>query len=560
MTTEFILPDIGEGIVECELLEWLVAEGDTIEEDQPVAEVMTDKATVQIPAMHAGVVKKLHYKVGDIAKVHEPLFAMEIEGDASADSAPAPSSEDSSQAPAAEEEVPGRENNPAQDKAKESSGASSQIEDFILPDIGEGIVECEIVKWHVAKGDTIAEDQPVVEVMTDKAMVEIPAKHAGEVHELYYQQGDIAKVHAPLFALVVEGDSDSASDNASDSDSVAANNTGADKSAAARETAKASSDQNQKWPDGDFEPPVEIPGRVLASPAVRRVAREKDIDLTKVEGSGKKGRILKQDVLDNGGTAKVTGKQDSESSAKPEQAPAKQSGGVTTEPVKGIRAAMAKQMTASVQTIPHFTVSDELQMDALMALRSDLKPVFAEKNVKLSFMPFFVKALSLALTEFPIINSQLNDDATELSYFDDHNIGFAVDSKIGLLVPNIKRVQDLSLFEIAQQMQDIIDKAREGKLGGDMLKGGTISISNIGAIGGMTATPVINKPEAAIVALGKTQKLPRFDENGNVSAQHLMQVNWSGDHRIIDGATMVKFNNLWCSYLSNPTSMLMHLR
>ncbi|QCZ93498.1 dihydrolipoyllysine-residue acetyltransferase [Salinimonas iocasae] len=560
MTTEFILPDIGEGIVECELLEWLVAEGDTIEEDQPVAEVMTDKATVQIPAMHAGVVKKLHYKVGDIAKVHEPLFAMEIEGDASADSAPAPSSEDSSQAPAAEEEVPGRENNAAQDKAKESSGASSQIEDFILPDIGEGIVECEIVKWHVAKGDTIAEDQPVVEVMTDKAMVEIPAKHAGEVHELYYKQGDIAKVHAPLFALVVEGDSDSASGNSSDSDSGAAKNTGADKSAAARETGKAPSEQNQKWPDGDFEPPVEIPGRVLASPAVRRVAREKDIDLTKVEGSGKKGRILKQDVLDNGGSAKVTGKQDSGSSEKPEQAPAKQSGGVTTEPVKGIRAAMAKQMTASVQTIPHFTVSDELQMDALMALRSDLKPVFAEKNVKLSFMPFFVKALSLALTEFPIINSQLNDDATELSYFDDHNIGFAVDSKIGLLVPNIKRVQDLSLFEIAQQMQDIIDKAREGKLGGDMLKGGTISISNIGAIGGMTATPVINKPEAAIVALGKTQKLPRFDENGNVNAQHLMQVNWSGDHRIIDGATMVKFNNLWCSYLSNPTSMLMHLR
>lgn len=560
MTTEFILPDIGEGIVECELLEWLVAEGDTIEEDQPVAEVMTDKATVQIPAMHAGVVRKLHYKVGDIAKVHEPLFAMDVEGDESAADSPASSANEKAQAPTAEEEVPGRENNAAKDEAQEASTGKGQIEDFILPDIGEGIVECEIVKWHVAKGDTIEEDQPVVEVMTDKAMVEIPAKHAGEVHELYYQQGDIAKVHAPLFALVVEGDSDETTGSSSDTTSKT---TSSDKSATAPKTNEAKTGtqrQEQKWPDGDFEPPVEIPGRVLASPAVRRVAREKDIDLTNVEGSGKKGRILKQDVLDITSPARGEDKADKAASSQPAQSTAKPSGGITTEPVKGIRAAMAKQMTASVQTIPHFTVSDELQMDALMTLRSELKPVFAKKDVKLSFMPFFVKALSLALTEFPIINSQLNDDATELSYFDDHNIGFAVDSKIGLLVPNIKRVQDLSLFEIAQQMQDIIDKAREGKLGGDMLKGGTISISNIGAIGGMTATPVINKPEAAIVALGKTQKLPRFDENGNVTAQHLMQVNWSGDHRIIDGATMVRFNNLWCSYLSNPTSMLMHLR
>lgn len=299
---------------------------------------------------------------------------------------------------------------------------------------------------------------------------------------------------------------------------------------------------------------MEIPGKVLASPAVRRVAREQDIDLTTIKGSGKKGRILKQDVQSQQTVAKA------ESVAPDRQATPAGSGNVRTVAVRGVQAAMARQMSASVHTIPHFTVSDELQMDALMTLRSALKPEFEKQDVKLSFMPFFVKALSLALHDFPIINSQLNDDATELTYFDDHNIGFAVDSKIGLLVPNIKRVQDLSLLEIARQMQDIIGKAREGKLGGDMLKGGTISISNIGAIGGMTATPVINKPEAAIVALGKTQKLPRFDDNGQVTAQHLMQVNWSGDHRIIDGATMVRFNNCWCSYLSEPTRMLMHLR
>ena len=235
-------------------------------------------------------------------------------------------------------------------------------------------------------------------------------------------------------------------------------------------------------------------------------------------------------------------------------------GQTRTEKVRGIQAAMAKQMSASVYTIPHFTVSDELVMDNLMSLRSTLKPAFEEKGVKLSFMPFFVKAMSLALNEFPIINSQLNEDATEITYFDDHNIGFAVDSKIGLLVPNIKGVQRLSLLDIAQQMQQIIEQAREGRVAGEHLKGGTISISNIGAIGGITATPVINKPEAAIVALGKTQKLPRFDDNGNVTAQHIMAVNWSGDHRLIDGATMVRFNNLWMSYLMQPEKMLMHLK
>ncbi|QPG07076.1 dihydrolipoyllysine-residue acetyltransferase [Salinimonas marina] len=571
MTTEFILPDIGEGIVECELLEWLVAEGDHIEEDQPVAEVMTDKATVQIPAMHAGKVLKLHYKTGDIAKVHEPLFAMQIDGDTSTSVTADNEAADTATSPEAPPEAESATTSAAATQPKTNN--SQTIEDFILPDIGEGIVECEIVKWHVQQGDTIEEDQPVVEVMTDKAVVEIPAKHAGKVNELYYQQGDIARVHEPLFSLAItgeQGDSDtSQSPDKPDATLSAPTQKPVTTQAGSGIAGEAgASSKDQKWPDGEFEPPVEIPGKVLASPAVRRIAREQHIDLTQVSGSGKKGRILKQDVQQAGaasasqsdtGAAKATEK----TATQPGVAASSHSsaaGGVRVEPVKGIRAAMAKQMTASVQTIPHFTVSDELRMDALMTLRGQLKPVFAEQGVKLSFMPFFVKALSLALKEFPVVNSQLNEKATELSYFDDHNIGFAVDSKIGLLVPNIKQVQNLSLFEIAQQMHTIIDKAREGKLSGDDLKGGTISISNIGALGGITATPVINKPEAAIVALGKTQQLPRFNEAGEVEAHNIMQVNWSGDHRIIDGATMVKFNNLWCHYLMNPSAMLAHLR
>ena len=566
MTIEFILPDIGEGIVECELLEWLVSEGEHIEEDQPVAEVMTDKATVQIPAMHAGVVNKLHYAVGDIAKVHAPLFSMTPD-DADANS-------DTQEDAQAEVKDNASETATANDSASSGASNGKHIEDFILPDIGEGIVECEIVKWNVAEGDEIEEDQAVVEVMTDKAVVEIPAKNAGTVHRLYYAQGDIAKVHSALFALEVAGEVTTTSGTNDDSPSANNNASSVASQSSVNTQTNGSSQQSaqvapSKFSDGEYEPPIAIEGKVLASPAVRRVAREKNIDLSTVEGSGKKGRILKSDVLNLQHSNVDTSSQNTSSSA-PSSSTAEKGdlnststvlkGSVRTEKVRGIQAAMAKQMSASVYTIPHFTVSDELVMDNLMSLRKLLKPEFEAKNVKLSFMPFFVKAMSLALNEFPVVNSQLNEDATEISYFADHNIGFAVDSKIGLLVPNIKRVQDLSLLEIAVQMQDIIEQARAGRVAGEHLKGGTISISNIGAIGGITATPVINKPEAAIVALGKTQKLPRFDDEGNVSAQNIMAVNWSGDHRIIDGATMVRFNNLWMSYLTQPEKMLMHLK
>ena len=533
MLNEFILPDIGEGIVECELLEWLVAEGDTIEEDQPVAEVMTDKATVQIPAMHAGVVKKLHYAVGEIAKVHQPLFQMEIAGDTTNISAPKVESADNIEQPSTEKPV-------------SVSKSSKRVEDFLLPDIGEGIVECEIVSWRVAEGENVAEDQPVVEVMTDKAVVEIPAKYAGVISKLYYNQGEIARVHEPLFALEVEG-AESSESTSETSVQVTAPS----------QTAPSAKSESANYADGDYEPPVEISGRVLASPAVRRIARERNIDLTKVNATGKKGRVLKGDVL--AFTSAPDKQPNKATTTEVAVRTAPTVGGTRVEKVKGIQAAMAKQMQASVSTIPHFTVSDELNMDNLIALRKCLKPEFEKQGVKLSFLPFFIKALSLALREFPIINAQLNDDATELTYFDDHNVGVAVDSKVGLLVPNIKQVQTKSLFDVAKDLQRLIDLGRDGKLTSDDLKAGTISISNIGALGGTIATPVINKPEAAIVALGKTQKLPRFDEQGNVMAASIMTVNWSGDHRIIDGATMVKFNNLWCSYLSNPETMLMHL-
>lgn len=523
MSTDFILPDIGEGIVECEVVEWLVAEGDEVKEDQPICEVMTDKAMVEIPAKSDGVVSKLYYAKGDIAIVGQPLFAVtEPGGQTVAD--PTPAVETSSAA------TTDRNQNVA---------STTASEDFILPDIGEGIVECEVVAWLVAEGDEVKEDQPVCEVMTDKAMVEIPAKSDGVVSKLYYAKGDIAIVGKPLFAITHNGAVNAAQP--------------AQKAPSAKVTEQVAVATPQAV-TGNVEAPAGKK-KAVASPAVRRRAREMNIDIAAVNGSGAKGRVYKEDLIafQQNGTNPVS------NNVATDNVVSLPSSSTRVEPIKGIKAAMAKAMQESVSTIPHFTYSDEIDLTNLVKLRKKLKPEFEAQGIKLTMMPFFMKAMSMAMRQFPIMNSQPNADCTELTYYEDHNIGMAVDSKVGLLVPNIKGCQAMSIKEIAVKVAEMTEQARSGRLAPDQLKGGTISISNIGALGGTTATPIINKPEVAIVALGKMQTLPRFDTNGEVEARQIMNVSWSGDHRIIDGGTIARFNNLWTRYLEDPTSMMMEM-
>ena len=415
--------------------------------------------------------------------------------------------------------------------------------DFILPDIGEGIVECELVEWLVKEGEEISEDQPVADVMTDKALVQIPAMHSGVVEKLYYKQGDIAKVHSALFAITPETDHvECKIEQADVIENAALNNT--DESVTVSETS-STINVVQSSTASHSE-------KVLASPAVRRVARELDVNIQQVTGSGKKGRVYKDDVLahqEHGQGLMVSNNQQ-----------VNMPGSTKVEAIRGIKKAMAAAMQESVSTIPHFTYCDEIDLTELFQLRSALKAEYAKQDITLTMMPFFMKAMSLALKDYPVINSQVNADCTELTYFNDHNIGMAIDSKVGLLVPNIKQVQTKSIISLAQDIMRLTDDARSGRVSSEDLKGGTITISNIGAIGGTIATPIINKPEAAIVALGKLQKLPRYNEQGDVEARYIMQVSWSGDHRVIDGGTIARFCNFWKSFLEKPSHMLVHMR
>jgi 2-oxoisovalerate dehydrogenase E2 component (dihydrolipoyl transacylase) len=280
-------------------------------------------------------------------------------------------------------------------------------------------------------------------------------------------------------------------------------------------------------------------------PAVRRMGREHGIDLSQVRpsGTGPGGKaevILKEDVL--------------EYMAAQRQGPGAQ--GDRTVAVSGFQRAMAKKMEEALR-VPHFTFCDEVNMDKLVELRAMLKPAC---EAKLTYMPFFIKAASLALHKTPILNSHLSPTAEELTYKADHNISIAVNSAKGLVVPNIKAVQSQSVFEIAGELERLVALAQEGTLPADDLADGTFALSNIGAIGGTYATPVVMTPQVAIGALGRLQTLPRYDDEMNVVPARLISASWSADHRIIDGATMAQFAIDWKALIERPELMLAQLR
>ncbi len=431
--------------------------------------------------------------------------------------------------------------------------------DFILPDIGEGIVECELTKWLVREGDLIEEDQPVVEVMTDKALVEIPAPEQGRITRLYYGEGEIARVHEPLFAYQTE-------EGEGDQEEPSTETQHGTPEADATTASPAEADSGP----GETAEPVSRPvatatggparRRTPATPAVRRLVREHGLTLDAIRGSGKHGRVLKADVLahvDGSATGEQPGEQ-ARSTREPGPAPLQQEGRV--EPIKGIRAAMAKQMAHSAAIIPHFIYGEEVDITELLALRERLKPDAEARRVRLTLMPFFMKALAIAVAEYPVMNSRVNDAVTEIHYQPHCNIGMAVDSEAGLMVPNIKQVEQRTVLEIAEEIARLVEAARAGRVARDDLHDGTITLSNIGALGGTYAAPLINAPEVAIAALGRTQHLPRFDAEDRVVKRAILPVSWAGDHRIIDGGTMARFCNRWKGLLESPDAMLLHLR
>ena len=509
---EFKLPDIGEGVAEGEIVKWLVAEGAAVEEHQAVVEVMTDKATVEIPAPASGTVSRTLVAEGDVIPVGTVIFHLETGAavPAAAAAAPAAASAPSAPAPASA---------PAPVPAAPAGGGSTI--DFKLPDIGEGVAEGEIVQWFVEDGAAVEEHQAVVEVMTDKATVEIPAPASGVIVRRLVEAGATVPVGDVIFQLQTSAAAPAAASAAAPQPAPVA---------AAVAAPSAANGRGAK---------------VLAVPSARRVARELGVDLTQVGGTGRNGVVRRADVeaFARGVSATTPAPAAVPAQASPAPAPVV-TGEATRRPYRGVRRKIADAMVRSKYTAPHFTVVEEVDVTELVALRAKAKAIGAEKGVKVTYMPFIMKAVASGLRRFNVLNGHLDEQAQEIVNPAEINLGIATDTPNGLIVPVIKNVELKGVLELASELGDLAARTREGKVKPDELKGSTFTITNAGNIGGTLATPIINFPDIAILGVHRIVKRPGIvetPEGDEIAVRQYMNFSCSVDHRLADGADAARF-------------------
>jgi len=385
-----------------------------------------------------------------------------------------------------------------------------------LPDIGEGVVEGEVVEWLKQEGDTLKQDEPVVVVMTDKATVELPAPHPGTLKKHYQNPGEVAKVNHPIYDI---------------------------------EVAETQVQQKQKKSVVSKEKKLlskKTGGGTMATPATRQLAKELGVDIDKVTGTGKEGRVLDQDVV--------------LFHAQPKTLLARHTPTLHMKddeeiPIVGVPHMMAEKMVESKNVVPHFSFFDQLDATRLIQLRENIQPKAEKEGYQLTYMPFFIKALSNALKKHPHVNSSVELDVSKLNLHKHHNIGVASSTESGLIVFVLRDVQEKSLEQVIKEYNQMMTKMKEGKLDRNDMINSTITISNFGPLGGYWATPIINYPEVAILGVAKIRKEPVVKAD-RVVIRPRLNLSWSFDHRVIDGSLAATFSNTFISLLENPAQIL----
>jgi 2-oxoglutarate dehydrogenase complex dihydrolipoamide succinyltransferase (E2) component len=432
--------------------------------------------------------------------------------------------------------------------------------EFRLPDIGEGIHEGEIVKWLVKEGDIVREDQPMVEVMTDKATVEIPAPRAGKILKLNAKEGETVKVGSVL--VIIEELGEAKPEPKREVVEAPPQREPEPVAAAVSTTATAVAAPPPPSPATPTAAPAQ---RVLATPATRKLARELGVDISQIRGTGPGGRVTDEDVRRF--AAARTAPQPPPPSPAPTPPPAASAfapSAVVTDrreeriPLRGIRKRIAEHMHQSKTTAAHFTYVDEVDMTELIQIREQMKPLAEQKGVKLTYLPFIVKASVAALKEMPILNASIDEAKGEIVIKKYYNIGIATATDEGLIVPVIKDADRKSLLEIAMEIERLAKAAREGKIALSDLQGGTFTITSLGALGGLFATPIINYPEVAILGIHEIKKRPVVRDN-QIVIRDIMYVSLSFDHRLIDGDVGARFCKKIISYLENPKLLFLEL-
>lgn len=441
---------------------------------------------------------------------------------------------------------------------------------FNMPDVGEGMAEGEIVAWDVKVGDQVQEEDTLVEIQNDKSVEEIMSPVAGKITKLYVEEGDMAIVGEPLVAFEGEGLPDH-EEPASLEDSEAETEDNE-----AEETSAPQAEEEQVHEEVSAETTAaprkqRADGLILAMPSVRRYAREEGVDIAEVGGSGQHGRILKEDI----DAFKAEGSAAPAASEVSEAAPAATAAPVMAQPtdvtffaeanadkVEHVRMApmrrlISEAMTVSSQTAPQVTLFKDVEVSKLWAHRKKFKALAEEKGKKLTFLPYAVKAVIAAVKQFPALNASVDAKNNEFLLKHYYNVGIATDTDAGLFVPNIKNADTKSMFALAGEIAEKAEKAHAGELDNEEMGDGTITISNIGSIGGEFFTPILNYPEVAILGFGAIVQEPVVNEQGELAVGRVLKLSLTFDHRIVDGATGQRALNEIARLLSDPESLLM---
>jgi pyruvate dehydrogenase E2 component (dihydrolipoamide acetyltransferase) len=415
--------------------------------------------------------------------------------------------------------------------------------EFKFPDIGEGLTEGEIVRWLVKEGDEVKEGQPLVEVETDKALAEIPSPRTGVILKILAKEKEIVKVGQVIVVIGEKGEPLAAPPPKPKSVGVVGELEEAPEEAPAAEVR------------GEAARPTFVSPHALATPAVRALAKELGVDINNLKGTGPEGRVLEKDVR-QAATAK-----EKPAEVKPVEAPKKVRkydlyGYVDRIPLRGVRRSIAKAMVKSKYTAPHVTTMDEADVTALWKIREKEKKAAEKKGIKLTILPFIIKAVLAGLKEHPYLNATLDDEDEEIILKKYYNIGVATDTPEGLMVPVVKNANDKSILQLAEELTHLAEKARNRTIDLADLKGGTFTITNYGALGGNYGTPIINHPEVAILGTGKIKDAPVV-KDGKIEIRKILFLALSFDHRVVDGAEAARFLNTVIARLEDPDLILL---
>ncbi len=557
----FRLPDIGEGIAEAEIVAWHVKVGDRIEEDGPLADMMTDKATVEMESPVSGVVRQVAGEVGDTVAIGAPLVVIETEGGVEEEQSltPALSQGEREQDSAPEKPSPSGRGLGEGLPVAEASKKSAKHYTFRLPDVGEGIAEAEIVAWHVKVGDRIEEDAPLADVMTDKATVEMESPVSGIVRQVAGEVGERIAIGSPLAVIEVEGGEEEQSLTPTLSQGEREKSSASSAPSAPQKPSPA----GRGLGEGPKLPRSLTTGKALASPAVRARAQQLSVDLSAVP-TGTDG-VVRHDDLDAFLTARTPAPVAAPAAPKPKPAAQPLEGAGEQIKVIGLRRRIAENMAASKRHIPHFTYVDECDVTALEKLRGDFNADRAlgqaqGERPKLTLLPFLVTAICRTLPEFPMINARYDDEAGVVTRYTSVHLGIAAQTPSGLMVPVIRDAQKLSLWALAGEIARLAEAAREGTAKSEELSGSTLTVTSLGPLGGIATTPVINRPEVAIIGPNKIVERPVYVSDGQggerIEKRKLMNISISCDHRVVDGFDAASFIQALKRRIEAPLLML----